>query len=143
MLTPFNKMVLQKEKTKKLLDLSYFNFFPKIIRNMQLLIWYVYLIRPHLESQVVLIIFNLCFSFIPILQNIKYCAFSCIALFMFIKKYHNHLGPHALRCIFFGYAPNKRGYNFFIHLVEIFSQNMSPLMKVCHTSLFLSPRERT
>ncbi|CAJ2656256.1 unnamed protein product [Trifolium pratense] len=46
----------------------------------------------------------------PILQNLKTRVFGCVAFVHVHKQYRNKLDPRAVRCIFLGYTPNKKGY---------------------------------
>ncbi|KAK2414409.1 myosin-16 [Trifolium repens] len=69
----------------------------------------------------------------PILQNLKTRVFGCVAFVHVHKQYRNKLDPRAIRCIFLGYAPNKRGYKcyhppsrkFFISRDVTFHENVS------------------
>ena len=69
----------------------------------------------------------------PILQNLKTRVFGCVAFVHVHKQYRNKLDPRAIRCIFLGYAPNKRGYKcyhppsrkFFVSKDVTFHENVS------------------
>ncbi|KAK2365952.1 hypothetical protein QL285_079388 [Trifolium repens] len=69
----------------------------------------------------------------PILQNLKTRVFDCVAFVHVHKQYRNKLDPRAIRCIFLGFAPNKRGYkcyhppsrNFFVSKDVTFHENVS------------------
>ena len=59
--------------------------------------------------------------------------FGCVAFVHVHKQYRNKLDPRAIRCIFLGYAPNKRGYKcyhppsrkFFVSKDVTFHENVS------------------
>ncbi|KAI5444626.1 hypothetical protein KIW84_013047 [Lathyrus oleraceus] len=59
--------------------------------------------------------------------------FGCVAFVHVHKQYRNKLDPRAVRCIFLGYAPNKRGYKcyhppsqkFFVSKDVTFHENVS------------------
>ncbi|KAK2456756.1 myosin-16 [Trifolium repens] len=69
----------------------------------------------------------------PILQNLKTRVFGCVAFVHVHKQYRNKLDPRAIRCIFLGYAPNKRGCKcyhppsrkFFVSKDVTFHENVS------------------
>ncbi|KAK2417429.1 myosin-16 [Trifolium repens] len=69
----------------------------------------------------------------PILQNLKTRVFGCVAFVHVHKQYRNKLDPRAIRCIFLGYAPKKRGYKcyhppsrkFFVSKDVTFHENVS------------------
>ncbi|KAK2389821.1 hypothetical protein QL285_063384 [Trifolium repens] len=69
----------------------------------------------------------------PILHNLKTRVFGCVSFVHVYKQYRNKLDPRAIRCIFLGYAPNKRGYkfyhppsrNFFVSKDVVFHENLS------------------
>lgn len=74
-----------------------------------------------------------CFPFAPILQNLESRVFGCFVFGRVHKQYQYQLDPHAVKCIFSGYAPNKRGYtcyhhssqNFFVSKYVTFHENVS------------------
>lgn len=78
------------------------------------------------------------FSSILILQNIKSHIFGCVLFVHVNKKYRNKLNPNVVICIFLDYAPNKRGTNVIIFLLEFFVYKYA----ICHenVSYFTCPQ---
>lgn len=73
------------------------------------------------------------FPSVPILHTLESRIFGCVAFVHVHKQYRNKLDPRAVRCIFLGYAPNKRGYKcyhppsrkFFVSKDVTFHENVS------------------
>ena len=47
---------------------------------------------------------------IPILTSLQNHVFGCPAFVHVHSPYWGKLDPHAIKCVFIGYAPNKKGY---------------------------------
>ncbi|KAI5408632.1 hypothetical protein KIW84_054465 [Lathyrus oleraceus] len=73
------------------------------------------------------------FPSVPILHTLESRIFGCVAFVHVHKQYRNKLDPRAVRCIFLGYASNKRGYKcyhppsrkFFVSKDVTFHENVS------------------